>query len=347
MATAICAAWWSGLTVALGALGAILVLNLSHATWFVLFRPMTTAVAATLPLLSLGLVPAALVARRVYPWAGAEGGIPDEVLARIAQTRPWMSPWPVLVRTLISLGVWATFALWLEAQASRSASHRASGVGLPLLAITATVTSFDWMMRVEPGWTSTIYGMYVLVAGFYGATALVAIGSWLAIRRGILPSSANGVRPDHIHAHGRLMLTAVCLWGYVAFFQLLLQWIGNLPAEAVFYVRRGGGGGWAGVSWLLILGHFIAPCFLLLSRPLKRDARLLAAVGVLMFAMHLVDVAWLVMPSRVASPFPGMLAPFAAVVGLAGAWGAWRFSRHSPVAVGDPEFARGASYESP
>jgi hypothetical protein len=343
VSASLCAAWWLGLTVALGALGSVMTLNLTHATWFVVFRPITTSIAVTLPLLALGLVPAALVAHHVYPWAGAEGGVPHEVLVRLERTRPWMSPWPVYGRTLVALALWSAFALWLHARATRSRAQIASAVGLPVLAITATVTPFDWMMRVEPGWVSTIYGMYVLVAGFYGATGLVAVAAWIARERGVLPRE---VGEDHFHAHGRIMLAAVCLWGYLAFFQLLLQWIGNLPAEVQFYARRAAGP-WAGVVWILVLGHFVVPFFLLLSRPLKRSPRALACVGALMVAMHVADVAWLILPSRADSLSFVSLAPLAAVIGLAGAWAIWRFSLASPVATLDPDFARGARYESP
>jgi hypothetical protein len=343
VAAAVCAAWWLGLTVALGALGAVMALNLSHATWFVVFRPITSSIAAALPVLALGLLPAALVAHHVYPWAGADDGIPHEVLARIARTRPWMSPWPVYARTLVALGAWSTLALWLHAKATSSRARVASALGLPVLGVTGTVAPFDWMMRIEAGWTSTIYGLYVLVGGFYGATGLVAVLAWLALRRGVLP---RDVRADHVHAHGRLMLTAVCLWGYIGFFQLMLQWIGNIPSEAQFFARRAEGS-WAAVSWVLALGHFVVPFFLLLSRPLKRSPGPLAAVGVLMVAMHIVDVLWLLIPSRAPALYWSLIPPVLAVTGLGGAWALWRFSVLTPVAARDPDFVRGERYESP
>ncbi len=337
VAVAMQASWWIGITLGIGALGAVMTLNVSHATWFVVFRPLTSSIAAVMPLLALGLVPAVLVAHRVYPWAGAAHGVPPEILERLARTRPWMSPWPVYVRTLVSLGIWSTLAIWLHARAASSRARFVSGAGLPLLAITATVTPFDWMMRVEPGWTSSIYGLYVAVSGFYGATGLVAIAAYVALRE---------AKPDHFHAHGRIMLTAVCLWGYLGFFQLILQWIGDKPADAGFWMRRASGD-WGVVAWLLVVFHFVVPFFLLLSRPLKRSAGALAMVGALMFVTHVLDIAWLVMPSRTPVVFASALAPLCAVFGLGGAWILWRFSRLEPVAVRDPDYLEGARYESP
>jgi hypothetical protein len=330
VAVAICAAWWLGLTIAIGALALVMTLDASHATWFVVFRPIATRVAVALPLLALGLVPAALVAHRVYPWAGFDEGIALDALTRMAPARAWMSPWPVYFRTIISLGVWSTLAIVLHSRTSRVAS----GAGIPLVAITATVTPFDWMMQIEPGWGSTIYAMYVVISGLYGATGLLAVAVFFADPR--------DARADHFHALGRIMLAAVCLWGYLGFFQLMLQWIGNLPAEVPFYVRRAERG-WVGLSWLLVVGHFVVPFFLLLSRPLKRSARALAYVGALMVVMHVADIAWLVLPARAGSLFASALAPLLAVAGLAGAWSLWR----PPSRTRDPEYLRGARYESP
>jgi hypothetical protein len=343
-ATSICAAWWVGLSFALGALAAVMVLNISHATWFVVFRPITSSIAATVPVLALGLLPAALVAHHVYPWAGATAGLSEDVLTRLARTRPWMSPWPVYVRTLVSLGVWSAFALWLYRTATSSRARVTSGIGIPVLAITGTVTPWDWMMRVEPAWKSSIYGMYVLVGGFYGAMGLVSVVSWLAVRLGRIPPS--DVKPDHFHALGRLMLTAVCLWAYVAFFQWMLIWIGNLPAEVTFFTTRSVAG-WAPATYVLVFGHFVVPFFLLLSRPLKRRPGPLACVGALMVLTHIVDVLWLILPSKLATIPSSIVPPLAAALGLGGAWGLWRFAALDPVASSDPEFSRGVSYESP
>jgi hypothetical protein len=113
-----------------------------------------------------------------------------------------------------------------------------------------------------------------------------------------------------------------------------------------FWVRRGSGS-WGIVSAVLVVGQFVVPFFLLLSRPLKRSPNALACVGGLMLVMHVLDIAWLVLPSHATSPYPSALAPFAAVIGLGGAWSLWRYSTLSRPVTRDPDFIRGARYESP
>jgi hypothetical protein len=173
-------------------------------------------------------------------------------------------------------------------------------------------------MSLQPGWVSNMYGLYVFTSGFVSAIAAIAIGAWLAYWSGLLP---EGVGPDHFHALGRLMLMAVILWAYIAFFQLLLIWIANIPHEATFFIARSRGG-WPLVNLFLIFGRFVLPFFALLSRPLKRSPVLLAGVGVWLVLMSALDVAWLVIPSAAEHLSLADLAPFVCVFALAWAYGA-------------------------
>src|SRR5207244_2684935 len=57
-------------------------------------------------------------------------------------------------------------------------ARRVSGPGLGLWALAVTFAAIDWMMSLEPFWTSTIYGMLVgagqvLAAFAFGILALV------------------------------------------------------------------------------------------------------------------------------------------------------------------------------
>jgi hypothetical protein len=114
------------------------------------------------------------------------------------------------------------------------------------------------------------------------------------------------------------------LWGYVNFSQFLIVWSGNISEETPFYVRRLQGG-WQLIAIALLVFHFALPFALLLSRPLKRSARALAAVASLMLVMQLVDLFWLIVPDLAGH---GALAPavhvhwldLTAVIGLGGLW---------------------------
>src|SRR5262249_43944309 len=107
---------------------------------------------------------------------------------------------------------------------------------------------------------------------------------------------SRAVRPGPVHDLGKLMLAFIMLWAYVAFSQFLIIWSGNLPEEIAFYRLRLDGG-WGGVGLFLVLFHFGLPFLLLLSRPLKRDVRLLGGVAAALLVARVVHLYWLVAPA--------------------------------------------------
>src|ERR1700687_1417363 len=109
--------------------------------------------------------------------------------------------------------------------------------------------------------------------------------------------------PEQLHDYGKLMLAFTMVWAYFSFSQWLIIWAGNLPEEIIWYLNRIHGG-WQAVALALVLLQFSLPFLLLLSRELKRDARKLVPVALLVLVMRYVDLYWLVAPN----PFPGTAA---------------------------------------
>jgi hypothetical protein len=220
-----------------------------------------------------------------------------------------------------------------------------SGGGLPIVALTLTWASFDWTMSLEPDWYSTIYGLYVFAGGFVGAIALTCVMLHLSRAR---REVAARVTPDHAQAIGRVLFAMIIFWAYMAFSQLLIYWIGDVPEEVRYYGARTTGS-WTAITALLIFGHFFAPFLLLLNRRMKRSPEFLRSVGNWMLAMHFVDVYWLVMPSYDRSgvrPHWLDLAAILFVGGLSCAWIAHRYFGAAPIPRHVPELAEGLHYEA-
>ena len=154
---------------------------------------------------------------------------------------------------------------------------------------------------------------------------------------------------DSRHALGKLLFAAVVLWAYLAFMQLLVAWMGDLPDEAAWYLPRLAGG-WGLFGLAVLVGHFVLPFALLLGRAAKRAPRVLAATALLVLIAHAADLAWLILP---AAP-PGLISGLAwrcgaallAVAGAAGALAAWRARGVSQLPTGDPDLADGLAYRS-
>src|SRR5262249_42249947 len=176
--------------------------------------------------------------------------------------------------------------------------------------------SIDWVMSLEPHWFSTIYGIIYLVGEALSSLALViAVVMLLRHHRAL----SGLVAPERLRDLGNLMLTFVMLWAYVQFSQFLIIWAGNLPDEIPWYLPRTRGG-WGAIASLLILFHFFAPFFLLLSRDIKDRIDRLARLAGLMLVVRLIDHFWLIAPALHRGALHIDWMDLAAPVGIGGLW---------------------------
>jgi hypothetical protein len=100
----------------------------------------------------------------------------------------------------------------------------------------------------------------------------------------------------------------------------LIIWSGNLPEEIPWYLRRLYGG-WGYVAVAIVVLHFALPFVLLLSRDLKRRARALVIVALIVLFMRIVDLMWTIAPSALAMPQHGGGAAAAGQGGMANVLG--------------------------
>ena len=197
-----------------------------------------------------------------------------------------------------------------------------SGPGLIIFGITTTVAASQWVMSLEPGWSSTMFPVIYAVNQFLTCfTFSVALFLLLAAR----PPFKGHMRPKFQLDMGTLMLAFTMFWSYTSFSQYMLVWIGNLPEEIPFYLKRsnadGHSSGWWYVSAALIALHFALPFLLLLFRNIKLHPVRLRVVAVYLMIICAVDVLWWIAPSAPASAFPAWLIDVGAIMGVGGVWG--------------------------
>ncbi|HEY8506522.1 MAG TPA: hypothetical protein VIL46_18210, partial [Gemmataceae bacterium] len=122
---------------------------------------------------------------------------------------------------------------------------------------------------------------------------------------------------------GSFMLALTLFWTYISFAQFLLVWVGNLPEEIPFYLKRIRGG-WQVVGIALAIFHFFAPMMLLLMRDIKRNSRALRGVAVGLLVLCAFDVFWWIAPAHSHEGQPlYWLMDVAALAGVGGAWLWW------------------------
>ena len=346
-------AYATGVSLALGALLIVMIGHVTNATWFVVIRRVTETVAATLPIFALLFVPLLFGLGSLYPWARPLDTLSPHLQSSILAKRAYLSVPFFILRAALYFIIWSGVSLWLRRESIRQDTdpstapwrrqRRISAGALPPVALALTFASFDWLMSLSPDWWSSIYGVYYFSGAMVGALALVAVLTTVCQRSGSLTYL---VSPEHYGALGKLLLTFVIFWAYIAFSQYLIIWIADVPAEASWYLVRTRGS-WGALGLVMLGGHFIIPFLLLLFHRLKRTPTFMLALGAWLLAMHYLDIYWLAMPSLYPDGLHASwltLVAILAVGGIATAFGLRLLHGHAIVPRGDPELAASLEY---
>lgn len=270
--------------------------------------------------------------------------------------KPYLNETFFSIRAAVYLLIWGVLAWRLfrysvDQDASKDpkltvAVQRFAPVATILFALTLTFAGFDWIMSLEPSWFSTIFGVYLFAGSVLaGLTALILTTMGLR-RSGLLQKE---ISTEHYHDLGKLTFGFLVFWAYIGFSQFMLIWYAALPEETTFYHSRWDHGPWSSVSMLLVLAHFVFPFFLLISRNTKRRLQVLGFGAAWVFAMHVVDIYWLVMPNHGQADFAFHWLDATCLVGVGGAYLAVVFyfmRKHRLIPVGDPRLLRALHFEN-
>jgi hypothetical protein len=285
-------AWFSVSAIPIGALGVLFTSYLVRGGWTRDLHEPLTAAALTLPVVGILFIPVAAGTGWLYPWAADATALP-------AFKAAYLTPWFFLLRSVSYFAIWTILAVW----AARSfgddpAMTRAASAGLIVWSLTASLAGIDWLESVEPQFHSSIYGLlaasFNLLAAFaFGLTAL------LARRRGRQMSNAS---------YAGVLLSVLLLWAYLHAMQYIIIWAGNIPEEVIWYTARLADG-WGVALWLLFVGQFIVPFFMLLSERVRSSTRALLALAAATLVFRYLEAAVLILP-------PLHIRPLALLVGL-------------------------------
>lgn len=258
----------------------------------------------------------------LYPWADHEAVARDHVLHAKAW---WLNSVGFTIRTFIYFGIWIGLAAYLRASTlrqdeSRNDNERAkrtnfASPGLVVFMISITFAFTDWVMSLEPHWSSTIYGAWWGVGAALMALAFVTAIATLNKEREMF----HGIVTNNWQRDmGNLMLAFTMLWGYTTLSQYLIIWSGNLPEFITYFVRRSENR-WNAIGLAVMLGQFFIPFFSLLAPRVKAQAPLLARLCGLILVFRLVDMYYVIMPAMRPSPMPQFW-DILAVLGVGGLW---------------------------
>lgn len=336
--------FWLGIT--LGSLGLLMVQYLSGGAWGMVARRVFEASTRTWPLMALLFIPIAMNLKVLYKWAKPEIVAADPLI----QTKiAYLNPEFFYIRAVIYFVIWGALITVLNRwslQQDQTAPQEPgpldrrfrllSGPGLLLHVLCLTFMSVDWVMSLDPHFYSTIFGVLTL-----GGQGLSTMAFTILILQGLSNSKPISEIADaeRFHDYGKLLLAFVMLWAYFNVSQLLIIWSANLPEEIPWYIERLGGH-WKPWAVVVLVGHFMLPFVLLLSRDLKRHGRVLSRVALLVLVMRIIDFVWTIGPIF-RHDYTIHWLDFATVAAFAAPW-LWFFFRNlgsrSLVPANDPYF---------
>lgn len=302
------AAWWFGIGVLMGGLANVWLHNLTGGAWGEVIREDMLERARLVPLWCLLFLPLLAGMDTLYPWAAHSIDWHAEFSA--PEFKAWWLSRPFFIaRALVWLVLWSLLS-WLARKPALRRSPGMAAFALLAYVFSLGLASVDWIMSLQPEWSSSVFGWLALSGQMLTGMALAVA----LLKR----ETARRQLPDL----GNLLLMYVLGWAYLAYVQFLIIWAENLPHEIIWYARRSTAV-WVGVAWVLVVFHLAAPLMLLLSRRAKRAPSLMGVLAWGLLAAHLLDCWWLVLPSVGPLGTPALwLAPTLAVA-FASLWLVW------------------------
>jgi len=173
--------------------------------------------------------------------------------------------------------------------------RRGAAAFLVVFGITVWLSSFDWLMALDPHWASTIFGVYHFAGLFTGGLAVIAIVTVVRSR------TDSSITSDHIHNVAKLLFAFSTFWMYIWFSQAMLIWYTNIPEEASWYAVRAYGN-WGVLFWAVVAIEWGLPFFVLLSETTKRNRTILLRVAVAVLIGHWLDLYVTIVPAHAPVP---------------------------------------------
>jgi hypothetical protein len=258
--------------VPIGSLVLLMIHRLSGGVWGSAFAPVLQPAALCLPLAVLAFVPIALAAHVIYPWIGSGDAT--------SAVHLYLNTPAFLARSAVALIGWSIlgviFGLGLGGQLL-------AALGLAFYGFTISFVAVDWFLSVDPHYTSTAFGAMIGIQQILTALAATALLS-----------------PKTIPARSLSDLASFLIAGllgvvYLELMTFIVDWYGNLPDKAAWYLARSDHR-W--VAYILVCAFLCLLSFAMLLLPSVRRARgLMRLAGALIFCASTLHMTWLIAPS--------------------------------------------------
>jgi hypothetical protein len=288
----------------LGAVALVCTARLTGGRWATAESPLQIRIVVAAPLLCLAFLPVIAGAGLIFPWARNPDAAGKDVAEYYLNTGFFALRGGL---TLIGLSV---VALLL---ASGRGERLLAAFGLAFYAIAVDATSFDWILSLEPRFSSSAFGAEMAVQKILSALALMLL----------VPGSQ---KEEITRDLAGLTFAAALGVLYMETMSLIINWYGDQPDHAEWYLNRSEGIWlWVGLA-ALALGA-IGPLAALLFTKVRGSPGASRIVGAsILLGVALQDL-WLIAPNAARAAAPAAVLALVAMAGLLSAFSSWMRSR--------------------
>ena len=237
--------WLFWFSIAGGSVAVLMLQYITGGEWGLMIRRPLGAASRSVWVLAVLIIPLIFGLTKIFPWADVSWPKYHEIHA---QKGWYLNPTFFWIRNAVYFAfllswAWRIRVLSLEFYKTRSpftelSRRKWAASGLVLIVLVMTFFSIDWLMSIEPQWSSTMYGITFLVGCALSAFAFV---TFFLSRLAGTPAMEGVLRPMHLRDLGNLMLAFVMFYAYTTFSEFLLIWYANLHEEIPHYMVRNSG----------------------------------------------------------------------------------------------------------
>ena len=318
------------LTVAIGATFWLALQYVSGSGWSAGFLRIPMAMGTFIPVAAITMLPILFGAGHIYHWAHHDA-LQDPVIAHKA---PYLNMPFFVARYVIFFAAWILITFLLlryskkeDEKGGLNYFHKAqflSKVYIFVLAISFSLSAFDWIMSIDVHWFSTIFAVRNFAMAFFHGTVIVTLIVIILNKLDYLPF----LNPSHLRDFSKYILVLSMIWTYMWFAQYILIWYANIPEETVYYLPRTKGE-FRPFFYAELVINFLIPFIPLLSGKLGSRAKVLVPICIALIIGQWIDLYQQIYPGTIhrvrigfveVGSFLGFLGLFSLVVG-------WSLSR--------------------
>jgi hypothetical protein len=268
-------AWLVWSAVPVGSLVLMLIHRVTGGRWGEALAPALRPAAALMPLAALAFLGVAFSLPTLYPWAADPGAVKPGIAAL------YLDPALFDLRAAVALVGWSVLALLCRAG---RCGPLAAALGLSFYGLSISLVAVDWILSVEPHFTSSAFAAGIALHQILAALA------WAAL------ASPPGLDEDRAADLAGLILATLLGVLYMSLMAYIVAWYGDLPEKSAWYLKRGTGP-WIAVLLAALAAGGLLPFAGLLFARIRRSAASLRVVGLLVLVGVALHLAWYVLPA--------------------------------------------------